>query len=264
MALKLDADALQKVISSFVGKDKILRLVQYLCRFNKGVLQQGILGLESGELKFVMEKNWDLFKCLMNSRRTFRLLNSLGTLIKLRDGIKTKPWGDKLHPLYLLSTYLMALWPAIDHYRFLILIKWATGNSQAEVRNFSYRLFAFAQVVTCLAMAHRGYLSDEAETKAGKTARWNCTKAGLTALTIGHVSQFPGLTTNELICGGTGVLSSAMDLYKMWPRHQADHKKGGTSAGDDDGKHSRFVGLSTAVLLATLGSVSLIRGGIMK
>jgi len=201
--LQLDADALNAVLSKFVGKDKILRFVQYLCRFNKGVFQSGLVPLEGEDLKFAMAKNWKLFVVLMNARRTYRLLNSVPTLLKLRKGIVDKPWGENLHPAYVISQWMMALWPAIDHYRFLVLVTWATKGTQAEVRNFSYRIFAAAQLIICAAQFSRGYMVEKKEwdSKSAKTARWNCVKAGLTALTIGHVSQFPGLTTNELICG---------------------------------------------------------------
>ncbi|GAB5356098.1 hypothetical protein AAMO2058_000261700 [Amorphochlora amoebiformis] len=259
MAIRLDVDAFQSVVSKFVGKDKILRLIQYFCRFNKGVLQKGLLPLAATELEYISKKNWGLFLTLMNARRAFRLFNSVGTLLKLRDGIASKPWGKDLHPLYMAVQWMMALWPAIDHYRFLILIKWAEG-SQAEVRNFSYRIFAFAQVLTMIAQLYRAYLQKDLDEKKRKQAKWNAIKAGLVSLTIGHVSQFPGLITNEIVCGGTGVASSLMDLYTIWPKVISVKGK----EDNDDEASARLMGAGASVFLVTLASVSFIRAGGMK
>mmetsp|Transcript_46578 Transcript_46578/g.74887 ORF Transcript_46578/g.74887 Transcript_46578/m.74887 type:complete len:269 (-) Transcript_46578:108-914(-) len=264
--LRSDVDAFTKVLSSFTAKDKILRFLQYLCRFNKGIMQQGVLPLHAEDLKYLMEKNWSAFRVLMDARRVFRLFNSVGVLKKFRDGLKNKPWGDNLHPLYVAAQFLSALWPAIDHYRFLILIKWAEG-SQAEVLKFSYRLFTLAQLITCLAMFIKGYLGEEPssedskEAKRQAEARWNFMKAGLTAITIGHISSFPGLVTNEIVCGGTAMVSSAMDLYKLWPKVSLEELKMTTAKEDAS---ARLMGISAAVFLSTLASVSFIRAGGMK
>jgi len=59
------------------------------------------------------------------------------------------------------------------------------------------------------------------------------------------------------LSSGTGVVTSLMDLYTMWPRMQPGKKT-------DEDAEARFLGTSTAVLLATLASVSFIRSGGMK
>jgi hypothetical protein len=131
----------------------------------------------------------------------------------------------------------MIAWPIIDHYRFFVLIGWSKRHTQAQVRDFSYKLFALAQMITAYAMLRLatddgpegptdvaqkkqspGNSAKGPRGKINERHRVACVKAALTTLTIGHVSNFPGLRLGEIVCGASGAIASAMDVYAVWPK----------------------------------------------
>eukprot|EP00941_MAST-03F_sp_MAST-3F-sp1_P000399 g399.t1 len=201
-----------KLLASFQGRDKIGRMVQYFCRFMKGIL----IRCEAPEQ--IRALNWSLFTVLMNARRTYRWLASVPHIVSLRDGLVTKPWGADYHALFILAKTLMITWPIIDHYRFLVLIKWSTRHTQAQVRNVSYKLFALAQIITAYVMLRKAMSHSPIDERKRSSHRQQFVKAALTSLTIGHVSEFPGLRCGEIMCGFTGALASLIDVFKLWPK----------------------------------------------
>ncbi len=118
--------------------------------------------------------NWSLFVVLMNARRVYRWLSSLPHVLALKkifEDPSVQPWGSELHPLYIVHKALMALWPAIDHYRFFVLIKWMKGPNgnydQSPIRNFAYRFFALSQIVASIAYFRLAFNQKKGEDDVG-------------------------------------------------------------------------------------------------
>jgi hypothetical protein len=207
-----------KVLKTYQGKDKMLRCVQYFCRFNRGWMESSagasILG-QSGEI--IKSKNWSMFKVLMNARRSFRWFQSIPSILALYRLVKSDcVWGEKNVVLFTLNKIFMVLFPLIDHYRFFILAKWTNRHTQAQVRNVAFGFLCMAQICKSVAMLRlRSETSDRAKREKYE---WDFAKAFLGVVCIAHVSEFPILRhfTNEVLCGLSGSVHSAMDVYDAW------------------------------------------------
>ena len=110
----------------------------------------------------------------------------------------------------------MVLFPLIDHYRFFILAKWTKRHTQAQVRNVAFAFLCMAQICKSVAMIR--LRSETKDRKKRQQYEWDFTKAFLGVVCIAHVSEFPILRhfTNELLCGISGSVHSAMDVYDVW------------------------------------------------
>eukprot|EP00938_MAST-03A_sp_MAST-3A-sp1_P003994 g3994.t1 len=217
--MEQNLDRVCKLLKTYQGKDKMLRCVQYLCRFNRGWMESRTGDLVLGQsVEMIKSKNWSLFKVLMNARRAFRWFGSIPSILALYRLVKTDScaWGEKNVILFTLNKIFMVLFPLIDHYRFFILAKWTKRHTQAQVRNVAFAFLCMAQICKSVAMIR--LRSETKDRKKRQQYEWDFTKAFLGVVCIAHVSEFPILRhfTNELLCGISGSVHSAMDVYDVW------------------------------------------------
>ena len=88
--MEQNLDRVCKLLKTYQGKDKMLRCVQYLCRFNRGWMESRTGDLVLGQsVEMIKSKNWSLFKVLMNARRAFRWFGSIPSILALYRLVKT-------------------------------------------------------------------------------------------------------------------------------------------------------------------------------
>ena len=211
--------ACKAVMTSFTGRDKVVRLVQYASRFLRGffpVIGQNILA----------QKFNNIFLRTIADRRTYRWLNAFPTLINLYqivDGTTSWAWGKDLHKKVMFTLYssLILLFEIFDHVRWLAEVKWFNFERRLHWMRVSFSFFTLACIVSALHHIEETYFKRHENNAKKEVARRSMKKFTLHILTFSHIAEVTplvGTNVGEMLCGFCGTWTSLMDLHSLWPK----------------------------------------------
>ena len=214
--------ACNAVMTSFTGRDKVVRLVQYASRFLRGffpVLGQNVLA----------QKFNNVFLRTIADRRTYRWLNAFPTLINLCEivnGTTSWAWGKELHKKVMFTVYssLILLFEIFDHVRWFAEVKWLNFERRLHWMRVSFSFFTLACIVSALHHLEETYFKHHENNAKKQLARRSMKKFTLHILTFSHVAEMTplvGTNLGEMLCGFCGTWTSLMDLHLLWPKLHA-------------------------------------------
>ena len=211
--------ACDTVMKSFIGRDKVVRAVQYGSRFLRGFLP--VVGFNNLGTQF----NY-IFLRTIGDRRTYRWMNAFPSLIELSaiiNGTTNWAWGKEIHKKVLFTLYyvLILAWEFFDHVRWLAEVKWLNFERRFHWMRVSFSLFTAACIVSSIHHIEESYFKKHKDEKKEQLVRRNMQKFILHILTFSHIAQLTplkGTNLGEMLCGFCGTWTSLMDLHTIWPK----------------------------------------------
>ena len=174
--------ACNAVMTSFTGRDKVVRLVQYASRFLRGFFP--VLGQKGLAQKFD-----NVFLRTIADRRTYRWLNAFPTLINLCqiiNGTTSWAWGKELHKKVMFTLYssLILLFEIFDHGRWFAEVKWLNFERRLHWMRVSFSFFTLACIVSALHHLEETYFKHHENNAKKQLARRSMKKFTLHILTF--------------------------------------------------------------------------------
>lgn len=223
--------------SSLKARDKVGRLIQYICRLLQAVLQR------SGQRLTLVPFLRKIILTLSEGRRTFRVLE-VGPLLTLARGVST---AEPCWQPGLAATLFSALFNIADRLRWLQEHRIISGDPKPTGRR-AMRLLCACHGAQCLRLVMRALLTAReasreawASSAGGNSGRNGGSNGGrngsgsqrrrdeeirqylrdafkqaLCFLQAAHIGKVPGLATSDIAIGVMGVYTTSVDLRDMW------------------------------------------------
>ena len=203
----------------YAGKDKLLRIVQYLLMWSRTL---------TGNKERTAWMN-AMFREVMVGRRTFRFFSSLGVLATLQRGLGgDDPLARQLNTCSKISIIGFHL---IDHARWLQDLELLPGST-VDSKNRSFTCFAISSALAAVVQG-RAWLGapprspggDDGLTQVQRMAAIRKKREAARRATVRNILVFfqcLHISTwftkfGPKAIGVSGVISSAMDVCDLWP-----------------------------------------------
>lgn len=235
-----------KLLGTYGGRDKALKLIHYICRTTSGGLVDVINGMPKSDPKRIALQTkqkliHSVFVQIMESRRTFRWLASLPVLLGLYRG--KSAWKNK--NMFIIAQLGLVWWHVIDHVRWLQRLGLVTSGTVQRSKQISFAGFAVSNLVSTIyfgqqvwaaqgkrkSVGSNGSIPDVTSSSTAISTRvkdqLQLAKSAMTFVMCLHISEL--WMSHEVVCGLCGAASSAIDLFLLFPRKPtspiADAKK---------------------------------------
>ena len=208
---------LKAFFASTAARDKVGRLVQYVCR-----LVLGVLSLSSGEVPRdqqspAVRQLWRLLVAISNARRTFRLLE-FGPFIAVARGV-AQAGADPQWAPSIMANCAGAAFSFLDRSRWLMDLQLLRGDPRKTSRR-AMRWLCVLHAAQCVRHLWRAALAsgDARQREALREGVREALKQLLCFLQAAHISRLPGLQTHDAFVGAAGVLTTGLDVRDLWRR----------------------------------------------
>eukprot|EP00397_Hematodinium_sp_SG-2012_P050696 GEMP01059055.1.p1 GENE.GEMP01059055.1~~GEMP01059055.1.p1 ORF type:complete len:225 (+),score=31.65 GEMP01059055.1:120-794(+) len=217
-------DQLAIFLDKTQGRDKLGRMVQYFFRFLAGmcgILAQRDLSADAiSSILDVQIKFRSVQGMISDARRTNRWLKQIPIVLKLppmvRECLEAKPWDW----VNILSKAVLSTFHTLDHVAWLRKVKVIPGDAKATMR-YNQRFLLAANALQAIYQAglyykHSEDPDDERRKKKLRTIWMDSFRCLLMCVQSAHNGAI--YETKEWICALSGVVTSAYDANKVWPR----------------------------------------------
>ena len=200
---------LVQLLSNLKARDKVARLLQYVCRLLQVALQR------TGQHQALVAKLRTVVTTFAQSRRSFRILE-MGPLVSIVRGVST---SEPFWQLAYTSVCCSAAFNILDRWRWLQDHQLLTGDPRFTGR-LALRFLCACHAASGLTHALRAHgaasvAGDEARDRVRRNLA-GAFKQFLCFLQAGHIGRVPGLRTTDNFVTVLGVYTTALDLRDLW------------------------------------------------
>ena len=216
---QLSLTNISTVLQTYEGRDKTARFVQFAARFIVGLLARA---RGHGILR-VREEARKLLAAMTSARRTFRLGRELPVILSMTTAGKT-PLMDKL--LELAQKAALVIYFVVDHVGWLKQVHRGVKSGSKTIQ-LGLKWLAVSSFISVLVGLRK---IRESEGESREVHGWSILRDGLVALQALHLSRWMEL--GDTLVGVLGMISSIMDVMRVWPEKEPVSKQVAICEGD--------------------------------